>query len=203
MVRFSFGKKNQKNATAQDVVDLSGPLSRALNNPLRDPNPTASLKPSEELVASLSAIEATCQLLEDVQGELEKTMDIVREAKGEASIASRALLAEKYDDMRQSIADMVFNAPEEAHRLTAQHMQSIVLPLGNQTSYTIDPVNLDISETGLNLPAPSDAFSEDREVDRVLESLEQAAQWLDENAADYLNDARFLLTRLDKTGLSC
>ncbi|MGV6801587.1 MAG: hypothetical protein ACWA5L_06675 [bacterium] len=190
---FQRGKKNN-----DQEIDLSSPLARATHNPLKVDDKDQPTVPPADVIAALGAIEATFSVIEKIRAELIAASHLVLEAQKDPDIASRALLADQYDEKRQSIVSIASNVTDEAARLTSPEAKPIVISLSDHTDYTIDVVNLDIGEEGLNLPPPTNGFATNNELASILGFLDTAMGEIDEYSEDYMRDARFLMTRIEK-----
>jgi len=58
--------------------------------------------------------------------------------------------------------------------LIGKGQRHIDVMLGGRTKYSVSPIRLDVSEKGLDLPPPVDAFSSYEEIDNVLSQLDLA-----------------------------
>ncbi len=187
-----------KKKTEDETVDFSAPLARALKNPV-DRQATPAGKPIDpELRQMLSAIEATFYVIDQVREVLSEASQLVLRAKDVEQLAGRALLAEQFDELRQSITQILEDADSDAQQLLGSPAKPLSAQLNAQSRYTIAPARLDISEGGLNLPPPVEAFSTTSEIAGILGALEQALGKLDDISSDYMRDAKFLISRLEK-----
>ncbi|MCI5047415.1 MAG: hypothetical protein MRY59_07920 [Aquisalinus sp.] len=194
---FSLKKKVK---VEEPTVDFSRPLQRALNNPLKSQNDPASIanRIDPDLRLTLSAIESSFFVIDRIREILTEAALLVLRAKDVEDMAGRAMLAEQYDELRQAITDALETADEEARLLIGAEATSLTATLNFHSSYTVDPVCLTISEEGLHLPPPRDAFAQTREIAETLGYLEKALEKIDRTANYYMKDAKFLITRLEK-----
>ena len=187
-----------KKKTEDVAVDFSAPLERALKNPLQPQEVVTDYKPSPELRETLSAIEASFYVIDQVREVLIEASQLVLRAKDIEELAGRALLAEQYDELRQSITHILEDADADALKLLGPDAKPKSATLSSHSNYTVDPACLDVSEDGLDLPPPAEAFSSTAEVADVLGHLEKALAKVDRTAGYYMKDAQFLISRLEK-----
>ncbi|WP_306250247.1 hypothetical protein [Parvularcula sp. IMCC14364] len=194
---FSLKKKARPEEPA---VDFSRPLQRALNNPLKSKNDPASIagRIDPDLRLTLSAIEASFFVIDRIREILTEAAQLVLRAKDVDDLAARAMLAEQYDELRQSVCDVLHNADEDAQHLIGPEAMPLTATLNFHSIYTVDPVCLNIEEAGLNLPPPREAFAQTGEIAQTLGHLEKALEKIDRTANYYMKDAKFLITRLEK-----
>lgn len=175
-------------------VDITHSLGRVLRQtPIYEVTNDPQL---ESTRAGLAAIEEALYAIDAVRSILEEACDVVLSAKDVEDAAGRALLAERYDELRLSIEPALEKAAQNGGALFDPNARPIDVRLNEKAHYAISPVRLDLSEKGLPLPPPADAFAHFDEIATVLEKLDYALWKTDRAAADYCQDARFLTARL-------
>lgn len=189
------GKKND----AEDEIpamDVAGGLDRALRNRravIEEPSVETRENPVRE---ALAAIEAALYAIDRVRDILEQACEVTISAKDVADAGGRSLLAESYDELRLSINEALDKIDPRAAVLIGKGQRHIDVILGGRTKYSVSPIRLDVSEKGLDLPPPVDAFATYDEIDNVLSQLDKALGRADRAAANYCRDAQYLIARM-------
>ena len=145
------------------------------------------------------AIGSTGESVDD-EGDEDETKALVAEGVGRLSPTGladgRSLLAESYDELRLSINEALEKIDPRAAVLIGKGQRHIDVMLGGRTKYSVSPMRLDVSEKGLDLPPPADAFATYEEIDTVLDHLDKALGRADRAAASYCRDAQYLIARM-------
>lgn len=198
------GKKNSRSQAATAVknsdplsADISSSLTRALNNPLKTKSRTPD-QDTQDLRQTLRAIEASFYLIDQIRDVIVEACHLVLRANAIDDLAGRALLAEQYDELRQSVQRLLDSAEEDAATLLAPDATGIVAKLNSVSSYTIFPARVDLAEGGLALPPPTEGFSETSEIADILGRLDSALDRLDSVSACYMKDAQYLMSKLGR-----
>ncbi len=191
-----------KKVYGENSVDFSQPLQRVLNNPL---NTTTEAKPTSphELKNILSAIESSFYVIDQIRETVAEAAELALRAKDIEEIAGRALLAEQFDELRQSVENTLKLADEDAQKLLGPAAKPLSGILNQHSKYTVDPACLDLSDAGLGLPPPVEAFASTAEIARTLKALDLALAKIDLVSADYMKDTQFLAARLEKNADAC
>ncbi|WP_425407995.1 hypothetical protein [Hyphococcus sp.] len=178
------------------ALDVAGGLNRALRNAQQraeKPSPGIDENPVRE---ALTAIEAALYAIDRVRDILEQACEVTISAKDADDAGGRALLAESYDELRLSINEALDKIDPRAAVLIGKGQRHIDVMLGGRTRYSVSPVRLDVSENGLDLPPPADAFAGFDEIDEILAHLDTALGRADRAAASYCRDAQYLIARM-------
>ena len=178
------------------VIDVAAGLNRALRSAKTTEPPTEKKKPNPARDA-LAAIEAALYAIDRIRDALEQACEVALSAKDVEDVGGRALLAERFDEWRLSINAIVENVDTRASVLIGKDQRHLDVMLGGKTRYSVSPTRLDVSENGLNISPPADAFATFEEIDAVLEELDSALGRADRAAAGYCRDAQYLITRMD------
>ncbi|MEE9330188.1 MAG: hypothetical protein V3V30_08635 [Parvularculaceae bacterium] len=179
-------------------TDLKASAARALKNPLRDKKKCVRENPeTKPAVDALSAIEATFFVIDEIRDNLIEASELVLSAMTAKDVASRSIFAERYDELRQSITKLVEQADPEAAKLLGQQAKGVNVSLEGSARYSLSPVDLTISETGLDLPPPAQGLSTNTEIALILEKLDEALAKLGRISNFYMRDAKFLMARID------
>lgn len=193
------GRKGQNGDNDLPEMDVAGGLNRALKNVQSAAEVEQSSKQEQQgnpVRDALSAIEAALYAIDRVRDILEQACEVVLSARDVEEIGGRAMLAESYDELRLSIDEALEKIDPRAAILIGKNHRHLDVSLGGKARYSVSPVRLDISEKGLHLFPPRDAFAELDEIDAVLEQLDKALSRSDRAAASYCRDAQYLIARM-------
>ncbi|MEO1310579.1 MAG: hypothetical protein AAFV51_06370 [Pseudomonadota bacterium] len=188
-----FGRK--RGADAEQVVDIAAGVSRALK---QSAAPAASAKPQRvppQLKFALKTIEQALFAIDETREILEEACEVALQARELDDEIGRALLAERYDELRLSIDAVLTNAASPEGDLLSASARPLDLGLAGAVRFTIGAHRLDIGPRGLDLPPPREAFEEIDEVLTVLDRLDRALVKIDRAADQYCRDATFLHAR--------
>ncbi len=177
-------------------INMQAGLSRVLRGVGGTKEEEAPTDDNNPIRGALSAIEATLYTIDSIRDILEQACDVVVSAKGVEDAGGRALLAERYDEMRVSINKAIESADERAKTLIGKPHRHFDVNLGGKAHYSVSAMRLDASEQGLNLSPPRDAFATYDEIEQSLEELDKALGRADRTAAGYCRDAQFLIARM-------
>lgn len=190
------GKKNSQSTDEMPVMDVAGGLDRALRNRRAVLSETHMDEQANPVREALTAIEAALYAIDRVRDILEQACEVTISAKDVDEVGGRALLAESYDELRLSINEALDKIDPRAAVLIGKGQRHIDVLLGGRARYSVSPFRLDVSEKGLDLPPPSDAFASYEEIDDILDHLDKALGRADCAAASYCRDAQYLIARM-------
>ncbi len=193
------GWLGRKNAPADDempAMDVAGGLDRALRNRQAVIEDTGAETRENPVREALTAIEAALYAIDRVRDILEQACEVAISAKDVGEAGGRALRAESYDELRLSINEALDKIDPRAAVLIGKGQRHIDVMLGGRAKYSVSPIRLDVSEKGLDLPPPVDAFASYDEIDNVLSQLDLALGRADRAAASYCRDAQYLIARM-------
>ena len=178
------------------VSDLSASLARALRNPLatqtqEQPSPTPAIG------EALGAIEAAFFAIDQIRDYLVQASQIVIKAMDISDLAGRSMLAEQYDEMRETMSGMVSHFDKEAAKLVGAQAKNLEIRIG-ASNYSVQACRLDLSAAGLALSPPKMAFEEMSEIAATLGELDAALSKVDRAAKFYMKDAQFLISKLEQ-----
>lgn len=179
------------------ITDMAETLARALNNPLKS-TPQPESRNAQDLRFTLRAIESSFYLIDQIREVLVEACHLVLRANAIDDMAGRALLAEQYDELRQSIERLIDGAEDEAATLIGPKAKGIVTTLNSVSSYTVLPSQLSLAEGGIDLPPPTEGFTDTQEIADILGKLDSALEKLDSVSAFYLKDAQYLMSKLGR-----
>lgn len=179
-------------------MDVTGALDRILKRA----DSTTPIQHFDVAIDSireaLAAIESSLFLIDQIREAIEQAFEIVLSANDVEEIGGRALLAESYDEIRESINEIIANSNDRAANLIGKNPQQIDVTLGGKAHYSITPMRLDTSERGLGLMPPKEAFATFDEITETLEQLDGGLKKADRAAGAYCKDAQYLISRMNK-----
>ncbi len=190
-------KKSKSDDDALPEIDIDAGVNRALKKTELPEKNTEDKDPENHVRDALGAIEAALYAIDRIRDTLEQACEVVISAKDIEDPGGRALLAERYDELRLGVDENVNSADPRASVLIGPGQRHFDVALGGKARYSISPARLDTSEQGLNLTPPVDAFAFDEEIDRVLAELDGALAKADRSAAGYCRDAQYLIARMN------
>lgn len=193
---FLFRKKNERaNTPPESEVDLSQSLGRALHNPLKE-----SAHKDEamrgKIISILGVLENTFFAIDRIKELTLEASHLVLKASATDDLGNRALMAEKYDELRQIIDQTISESDQQARALIGPEEKSLTLQISQTTSYTIPATRLDCEPEGLNLVPPLSGFSEVGEVSQILRILDKALARIDAVERSLMKDARHLTEKI-------
>lgn len=196
---FSSWLGRRQSAEAQgDVLqaDVEAGVNRALRGPKVPQERSTADEKEERVREALGVIETALYAIDGVRDILEQACEVAISAKSVEDVGGRALLAERYDELRLSINDLIEKADPRATQLIGPNARHLDVTLEGKARYSVSSTRLDINERGLNVSPPRDAFSTFEEIDVVLEELDAALGRADRAAAGYCRDAQYLIARM-------
>lgn len=176
-------------------VDISVGLNRALAHAR---SRSARLRSSvhEDVELALQSIEAALFAIDEIRELLREACDIASAAAETTDLGGRALLAERYDDVRAAVDDIAGSAEFDGVTLLAENARALEVELGQKARYLVAPFRLNIGPKGLDLPPPETAFAEAEEIAQCGEALLAGLVRLDRAAETYCRDAQVLGARV-------
>ncbi len=189
-----FGLKKQPTLNTPDTaVNIDRALKSSRNRTKRKTSHSIA-----QIKLLLNSLEACFYVIDQIKDYLTAAAQIVLLAKDTDEVASRALLAEQYDQHRLTINAVLEGADNEAKTLLNGANKPLTVQLTSRGVYAVMPVCLAIDKDGLDLPPPALAFECHHEIAEVLAKLDQAFAKLDDISNDFMQDARFLISRLER-----
>ena len=186
-----FASKRQ--APQTETCDVSAAVARVM----RQPSPISSEGKGPGVVGACQhAVAVLTEALETLRvasGKVREAAGHVIEAAS-AEDAERALLAEKYDDARQSVDAALAEASEGARTLLQVGAERMTVELKGAT-YAVSPFPLSTDEYGLDLPPPQHGFVSHAEVADTLRRVEIALERIGRVITVYEEDMAFLRLR--------
>ena len=180
------------------AIDIAAGLDRALRRtaaaaPSRAEDPTIA---NNNIREALAAIESALFSIDRIRDIIEQAYEVALSAHEAEEEGARALLAESFDELRQSINAAVDAVDDRAATLIGKAQRQIDVKLGGKAHYSVSPARLDVSAKGLNINPPRDAFATFDEINATLDELDGALKRADRAANGYCRDAQFLIAKL-------
>ncbi len=191
------GRKNDANEADPLEIDIAAGVDRALKQPRIAVEKPVVKDEQAPVRDALGAIEAALYAIDRIRDTLEQACEVVLSAKDTDDQGGRALLAERYDDMRLSINGILDGVDPRAAPLIGKSQRHLDVNLAGRTRYSVSPARLDTSQNGLSLSPPREAFSTEQEVEATLQELDTALGRADRAAAGYCRDAQYLIARMN------
>ncbi len=179
-----------------DPVDIRSGIDRALRQSRRTNDaPTTFTETAARAVAS---VEGTLVAIDSIHSYLSEALDLTAEALAHPDPTKRAMIADRYEELRQHIDTVAAGATFEGVNLIdgARATIELVMPEGGQPRHAIGHITLVAGERGLSLKAPSEQFASDDEIDAARLTLMAARQRLERAAETFLNQASVVAPHL-------
>ncbi len=191
------GKRSKSDDDALPEIDIDAGVNRALKKTEIPEKKSEDKDPQNDVRDALGAIEAALYAIDRIRDTLEQACEVVVSAKDIDDPGGRALLAERYDELRLGVDGILNSVDPRAAMLIGSGQRHFDVALGGKARYSISPAKLDTSNEGLNLTPPGEAFANDDEIERILGELDTALLRADRSAAGYCRDAQYLIARMN------
>lgn len=178
-------------------LDIAGGVTRALKGTGVKAQQETKKIDDTPVREALGAIEAALYAIDKIRDMLEQACEVAISAKDNEDAGGRALLAERYDEMRLSVDAIINEADPRAVSLIGKSPRHLDVKLCGKTRYSVASMRLDTSDKGIGLSPPRDAFSSDEEIDKTLEEIDRALGLADRAGAGYCRDAQYLIARMN------
>lgn len=140
----------------------------------------------------LAALETALSVIDRLRTMIAEAEELLAAAR-EGDIATRALLAERYDDVRLEIGQIVHETKEQGFILLARGGPGIRFKVGSaKKSVAIRSVNLESGPEGIDLPPPESGFADNEELDLIEHRLIAASERVTRAAQVFVADAALL-----------
>jgi flagellin-like hook-associated protein FlgL len=181
-----------------DPVDIRSGIDRALRQARRSAGSTTL---AETAARAVSTVEGTLVAIDTIHTYLSEALELTAEALAHPDETKRAMIADRYEELRSRIDTVAAGATFEGVNLIdgARAAIEVMLPEGGQPRHAIGHITLVAGEKGLSLKAPSELFASNDEVEAARLSLFAARQRLDRAAETFLNQASLLAPCLGAT----
>lgn len=189
-------KQSAAKTDAPPEINVAAGLNRVLRASSPPPESQETTAKADPVREALATIESALYAIDTIRETIEQAYEVALSAQGVEDIGGRALLAERYDEIRQQIGKIIDQLDERAALLIGKNQHNLEIKLGGKANYSVSPTRLDLSARGLNLEPPRDAFATFEEINAVLSELDSALKRADRAASAYCRDAQFLMARL-------
>jgi hypothetical protein len=175
-----------------DPVDIRSGIDRALRQAKRGAYTAPTF--AETAARAVSTVEGTLVAIDTIHSYLTEALELTAAALTHPDVTKRAMIADRYEELRQHIDTVAAGATFEGVNLidAARGAIELTLPDGGQPRHAIGHITLVAGERGLSLKSPSEQFSSNDEVEAARLSLFAARQRLDRAAETFLNQASLL-----------
>lgn len=178
-------------------------LRRALRSTATASGSLSAAELGQRIATALSTIETAVLAIDAVTERLREAADLVADAGRNADIGRRALLADRYDDIRAEIDAIVGSASHNrinlisGRRIGGQYTSfQIALDGDDRAGVSIPVVNLTTGPGGLSLSPPRSAFAEDAEIESIAAELAAARLLAAGGAERFADHAALIADRL-------
>lgn len=182
-----------------DPVDIRSGIDRVLRQTRRGTPMPASF--AETAARAISTVEGTLVAIDSINDYLTEALDLTAAALSHPDITKRAMIADRYEELRTRIDTVAAGATFEGVNLIdgARATIELTVPEGGQPRHAVGHITLVAGERGLSLKAPSEQFASNDEIEAARLSLFAARQRLDRAAETFLNQASMLAPHLATT----
>ena len=190
------GDKEEPVEAPVEPVDIRSGIDRALRQTRRSNTGTATL--AETAARAVAAVEGTLVAIDSIHNCLSEALELTAEALAHPDDTKRAMIADRYEDLRARIDTIAGGATFEGVNLIdgARKTIELTMPECGQPRHAIGHITLVAGERGLALKAPSELFSSNDEIEAARMSLLSARQRLERAAETFLNQASVLAPHL-------
>ena len=194
-------RKEEPAEAPVEPVDIRSGIDRALRQARRGAFTPTTL--AETAARAVSTVEGTLVAIDSIHSYLSEALELTADALADADTTKRAMIADRYEELRSRIDTVAAGATFEGINLidNARASIEVTLPDGGQPRHAIGHITLVAGERGLSLKAPSELFATNDEIEAARLSLFAARQRLDRAAETFLNQASILAPHLGATPL--
>jgi len=178
-------------------------LKRALRSTATASGSLSAAELGQRIATALSTIETAVLATDAVTERLREAADLVADAGRNADAGRRALLADRYDDLRAEIDAIVGSASHNrvnlisGRRLAGRHTTfEIALDGEDRGGVAIPIVNLTTGPEGLSLSPPRSAFVDDDEIESIAGEIAAARELAVRTADRFADHAALIADRM-------
>lgn len=189
------GNKEAPVEAPVDPVDIRSGIDRALRQ-VRKAHTSASF--AETAARAVATVEGTLVAIDSIHTYLSEALELTAEALAHPDETKRAMIADRYEELRSRIDTVAAGATFEGVNLIdgARKAIEVMIPEGGQPRHAIGHITLVAGERGLSLKSPSELFASNDEIEAARLSLLAARQRLERAAETFLNQASVLAPHL-------
>jgi hypothetical protein len=179
-----------------DPVDIRSGIDRALRQARRPSTAPATF--AESAARAVATVEGTLVAIDSIHSYLGEALELTADALAHPDATKRAMIADRYEELRQHIDTVAAGATFEGINLIdgARAAIELILPEGGQPRHAIGHITLVAGERGLSLKSPSEQFSSNDEIEAARLTLFAARQRLERAAETFLNQASVVAPHL-------
>ena len=177
-------------------VDIRFGIDRVLRNTRK---PKATPGTVEEAAArAVTAVEGTLVAIDTINEYLMEALDLTTEALKTSDPAKRAMIADRYEELRSNIDTVAAGASFQGVNLidSGRDALEIKLPAAGEPRHAISHITLVAGERGLSIKSPAELFASEDEIDAARQTLIAARLRLDRATDTFLNQASMLAPHL-------
>lgn len=177
-------------------VDIRFGIDRVLRNTRK---PQTTPRTVEEAAArAVAAVEGTLVAIDSINEYLMEALELTTEALKTSDPAKRALIADRYEELRSSIDTVAAGASFQGVNLidSGRDALEIRLPAAGEPRHAISHITLVAGERGLSIKSPAELFASEDEIDAARQTLIAARLRLDRATDTFLNQASMLAPHL-------
>ncbi len=140
---------------------------------------------------ALASIEDALIAIDAIRAALDEMAELVRDASASEDEARRALLADRYDDLRSAINEASGAMSKDTSVLTSHGRARLEVSLDRtgRTKHVVRGADLSAGTHGLDLPPPLEAFGTADELASVASAIEAGYARLERAGSVLLDDA--------------
>lgn len=156
------------------------------------------LEVQEAVADGLSAIENALLASDTVRAILKEALDLAEDAATIPDLSQRALLAERYEALREGVNRAAELAGYGTVNLAngSRAILEITLDRAGKARHAVRAVDLTNGPKGFDLPEATDEFGTPAELSEIRRALENALTRVDRAAAVFLDDSAVLVSAL-------
>lgn len=180
-------------------------LARVLNSGNGSRGSLSAAELGQSIATSLSTIETAVLAIDALAERLREAHELLADAARNPELGRRALLAGRYDDLRDEIDAIVGSASHNRVNLISgrliegRHASfSTALDLEGRAGVSLPVVNLTSSPEGLSLSPPRSAFAEDAEIHMITAEIDAARDRVLRVSEHYADHAVMMADRLSR-----
>jgi len=177
-------------------VDIRFGIDRVLRSTRK---PKATPGTVEEAAArAVTAVEGTLVAIDTINEYLMEALDLTTEALKTSDPAKRAMIADRYEELRSNIDTVAAGASFQGVNLidSGRDALEIKLPAAGEPRHAISHITLVAGERGLSIKSPAELFASEDEIDAARQTLIAARLRLDRATDTFLNQASMLAPHL-------
>jgi flagellin-like hook-associated protein FlgL len=177
-------------------VDIRFGIERVLRHARK---PQTTPRTVEEAAArAVFAVEGTLVAIDTIHEYLVEALDLTTEALRTPDTQKRAMIADRYEQLRSNIDTVAAGASFQGVNLIdgGRDALEVRLPLAGEPRHAISHITLVAGERGLSIKSPSELFASEDEIEAARQTLTAARHRLDRATDTFLNQASMLAPHL-------